>query len=102
MYVYKNGMRYLAEDKVSDGFHYHNDISVKIGNNTPRTIVIHLDKRVGAGVPIPLKVKLKKIHGVRLNNGILMARLDYVIRDDVIAFTFNLVPSDKIEIEGLT
>jgi len=102
VYVYRNGMRYLAEDKAKDGFHFHNDISSKIGSNIPRTIKIHLDKRLGAGVQIPLRVKLKKISSVKLNNAILTARIDYIIRDDAISFTFNLVTNDKIEIEGLT
>lgn len=103
MYVYKNGMRFLAEDKTKEGYHYHNDISVKIGKNIIRTLRLHVDDRLGAGVPIPFKTTLKKIHFVKLNGQILTPKIDYIINNNAaVAFTFNLISSDKIEIEGLT
>lgn len=104
MYVYKNGMRFLAEDKVKEGFHYHDDISIKIGKNIVRTLQLHVDVRLGAGVPIPFKIKLKKVNFVKLNGHVLTPKIDYVINNNnaAVAFTFNLISSDKIEIEGLT
>ena len=106
-YAYKNGMRYfITEDNENKdketGFHYHNDISIKIGTNLHRTIRIHANDRHGAGKFIPFKVKMQKVNAVKLNNQILQYKIDYVIKDNsAIAFTFNLMSSDKIEIEGI-
>jgi len=103
MYMYKNGMRYLAESKVKDGFHFHNDISVKIGKNIVRTIRLQIDGRLSAGALISFKTQMKKIHFVKLNNSKLTHSIDYIIENnEAIAFTFNLIDKDKIEIEGLT
>jgi len=103
-YVYKNGMRYLAEkedSKLHVGYHYHRDISAKIGTNVIRTLSIYIDNRVGAGTWIPLKVKLKQINFVKLNKYALTNKLDYVVEDNsAVAFTFNLTLTDQIEIEG--
>jgi hypothetical protein len=103
-YVFKNGMRYLAEDKVIDGCHYHSDISTRIGKNIVRTLKLGVNGRHGAGVPVPFKIEMQKIHFVKLNNQILQHKIDFIIADDnrSIAFTFNLVDSDKIEIEGIS
>lgn len=106
-YAYKNGMRYLITEENENkdketGFHYHNDISIKIGTNLHRTIRIHANDRHGAGKFIPFKVKMQKVNFVKLNNQILQYKIDYVVRDNsAIAFTFNLMSSDKIEIEGI-
>jgi len=109
-YAYKNGMRYLIteepdasiESNKESGYHYHSDISIKIGTNLHRTIKIHADDRHGAGKFIPFKVKMQKINSVKLNNQILQPKIDYIIKDNsAIAFTFNLMSSDKIEIEGI-
>jgi len=106
-YAYKNGMRYLiTEDNENTdkeaGYHYHSDISIKIGTNLHRTIRIHAKDRHGAGKFIPFKVKMQKVNFVKLNNQILQYKIDYVVRDNsAIAFTFNLMSSDKIEIEGI-
>jgi hypothetical protein len=103
-YQYKNGMRYLVteEDKNNTaGYHFHSDISAKIGTEGVRTLKLHVDTKVSAGAYIPLKVKLKKLHSVKLNRYALTPKLDYILKDNsAIAFTFNLTASDKVEIEG--
>lgn len=104
MYVYKNGMRFLAEDKAKEeGFHTDSDISVKIGKNTRRTLRLHVDVKLTAGAQLSFKTKLQKIYHVKLNGYALTNKIDYIIYNNMaIAFTFNLISSDKIEIEGLT
>lgn len=102
-YQHKNGMRYRAADKITPnvGYHFHSDISARIGTGSVRTLWLHIDNKVSAGFHIPLKVKLKKLHFVKLNNYKLTHKLDYILKDDsAIAFTFNLTASDKVEIEG--
>jgi len=100
-YQYKNGLRYRAADTKNSGYHFHSDISAKIGTETVRTFHIHVDGKVGAGVYIPLKVKIKKINFIKLNNFKLTPKIDYLLKDkSEVAFTFNLTSSDKVEIEG--
>ena len=102
-YQHKNGMRYLAADKIKPnaGYHFHSDISARIGTGSVRTLWLHIDGKVSAGFYIPLKVKLKKLHFVKLNKYKMTPKLDYILKDDsAIAFTFNLTASDKVEIEG--
>jgi len=104
-YIYKNGMKFQVTEEKSDrepGYHYHNDISIKVGTGLPRTLRLHVHDRHGAGVFIPFKSRMNKINAVKLNNQILQYRIDYIINDNsAVAFTFNLVSSDKIEIEGI-
>lgn len=105
-YVYKNGMRFFvsaeSEKPKEDGYHYHNDISVKIGTGLPRTLRLHVHDRHGAGIFIPFKVKMERVNCVKLNNQKLQHKIDFIIKDnEEIAFTFNLISSDKIEIEGI-
>jgi len=97
----KNGMRYIPSHKIKEGFHFHEDISAKIGKNAVRVLYLK-GSRLGAGKAISLKTKLSTINHVKLNNFILTPHLDYVIRDEdnTIEFTFNLTSNDKIEIEG--
>lgn len=104
MYVYKNGMRYLAEDKAKNvGYHFHNDLTVKIGKNVKKTLRLHVDGAVKAGSVIPFNMTLQKIMAVRLNGSSLQPKIDYVLQaNSAIAFTFGLISSDKVEIEGLT
>lgn len=102
-YQYKNGMRYRVVDqtKPNTGYHFHSDISAKIGTETVRTIYLHIDDRVSAGVYIPFKVKIKKLNFVKLNNYKLTSKIDYLLKDNSeLAFTFNLTTNDKVEIEG--
>ena len=102
-YVFKNGMRYLAEDTIKEGYHYHSDISVKVGTNVVRTLKLQILKRHRAGELIPFKVSMQKVHLVKLNGQILQHKIDYVIENEnsAVAFTFNLITNDKIEIEGI-
>lgn len=103
MYAYKNGMRYIVEDKAKEGYHFHNDIAVKIGKNTLRILPMHVDGRLGAGVPVSLKTKLSTINCVKLNSCKLTPHIDYAIdeTENNIVFTFNLSGNDRVEIEGL-
>lgn len=105
MYIYKDGMRFFVADEGTkgEGYHFHKDITSKIGKNIVRTLRLHVDGRLGAGVPIPFKIQFQKVTSVKLNNLNLTPKIDYIIRNNAaIAFTFNLTGSDKIEIEGLT
>ena len=102
-YQHKNGMRYRAANKETPnaGYHFHSDISAKIGLRSIRTICLHITDRVSAGFYIPIKAQLKTLHFVKLNNYTLTHKIDYILKDDeAIAFTFNLTTNDKIEIEG--
>jgi hypothetical protein len=102
-YQYKNGLRYRAVDqtKPNVGYHFHSDISARIGTDTVRALQIHIDSKVSAGVYIPLKVKLKKVNSIKLNNYKLTPKIDYLLKDNSgLAFTFNLTAKDRIEIEG--
>lgn len=101
MYIYKNGLRCLVSDKVKDGFHIDKDISAKIGKNQVRTIKLCVD-RMKAGTHIPFNVTFQKITSVKLNNQELVLKIDYVVyNNSEIAFTFNLISSDSIEINGV-
>jgi hypothetical protein len=103
MYIYKDGMRFIAEDRAkTKGFHTTNSIH-KIGKNVKRTIKIKIEDRLSAGAPLLFQTKLQKVYSVKLNGYTLTPRMDYSIRNnEAVAFTFNLVATDKIEIEGLT
>ena len=103
MYIYKNGMRFLAEDKVKAGYHSHSDITVKIGKNVLKTFRVHVDGNVRAGTLIPFKLTFQKVNFVKMNGSVLTPKIDYILCDNAaIAFTFGLISSDKVEIEGLT
>jgi hypothetical protein len=102
-YEHKNGMRYRAADKITPnvGYHFHSDISARVGTGSVRTIWLHVTDRLSAGSYIPLKVKLKTLHFVKLNNYKLTHKIDYILKDNSeVAFTFNLTTNDKVEIEG--
>ena len=97
-------MRFLTQEKAKEkSFHTDSDISVKIGKNVRRTLRLHVDIRLSTGVHLPFKSKLQEVYQVKLNGYILTNKIDYYIHNHTaISFTFNLISSDKIEIEGLT
>jgi hypothetical protein len=101
-YVNKNGMRFVVQESVKEGYHIHEDISEKLGANLHRVVKIHLDQHISAGLPIAFRAPFKSIKKVRLNNYQLTPKIDYIVTGQTIAFTFNLTDRDKIEIEGFT
>jgi len=95
---FKNGFCFVPKEKLKDGFHFHRSLAVRLGDNYIQKDMLHIDKRLGAGVYVP--INFKKVNKVKLNNFVLTPKIDYIAKDSKIAFTFNLNSSDKIEIEG--
>jgi hypothetical protein len=94
-------MRYLKAGEKAAGYHYHAGISTKMGSTRARTVVIHVDARLGAGQYIPLNETFQKIASVKLNNQELTHKLDYLVKDNAaVAFTFNLTSRDTVQVEG--
>lgn len=98
--VYKDGLRYRA-GTVSKGYNVNKDISEKIGTNVVRSVSFRIDRKFGAGTPLPLKAPFQKFNFVKLNNCKLAPATDFQIEGGNIVFTFNLSTNDLIEIEGI-
>jgi hypothetical protein len=102
MFTYKDGLRFLAKDKIKDGYHSSN-FKDKVGKNVKLSIRIKPKHNVLTGSAINFKPSLQRIQTVTLNGHPLISKIDYVVRDeDTIAFTFNITTRDIIIIEGLT
>lgn len=90
MYIYKNGMRFLANKKSY----------IKLGKE--RKVSLKIEGKVGTCEPISYNLDINEVKAVTLNKFKLTPRIDFVIDLDkkTILFTFNLRKGDVVGIEG--